>query len=170
MNIKWIGAILIIAGSGGFGFLMAWNYKRELESLRQFVKALEYMESDLEYRLTTLAELSKKTAEILSGSLQRLFLNFSKELDGQVAPNAAFCMKVALNNTPEIPQKTVEFLMALGQNLGLFDLQGQLRGLESVRSSCMSAIMEMEQQRPHRVRSYETLGLCAGAALAILLI
>ena len=170
MNIKWIGAILIIAGSGGFGFLMAWNYKRELESLRQLVRALEYMESDLEYRLTTLSELSKKTAEILTGSLQRLFLNFAKELDGQVAPDAEFCMTVALNNTPELPKRTVEYLTALGQSLGVFDLQGQLRGLESVRSSCMSTITQMEQQRPQRVRSYETLGLCAGAALAILLI
>ncbi|MBQ2785576.1 MAG: stage III sporulation protein AB [Oscillospiraceae bacterium] len=170
MNYKWIGAILIITGSGGFGFLMAWNYKRELESLRQLVKALEYMESDLEYRLTTLSVLSKKTAEILTGSMQRLFFNFAKELDGQMAPDAAYCMTVALNNTPELPKKTVEYLRALGQNLGVFDLQGQLRGLESVRSNCMLAVTQMEQQRPQRVRSYETLGLCAGAALAILLI
>ena len=170
MNIKWIGAILIIAGSGGFGFLMAWNYKRELISLRQLVRALEYMESDLEYRLTTLAVLCKKTSELLSGSLRAVFLNFAQELEGQMAPDAAYCMTVTLNNTPELPKKTAEFLAALGQSLGVFDLQGQLRGLESVRSNCISAITEMEQQRSQRVRSYETLGLCAGAALAILLI
>lgn len=170
MNIKWIGAILIVAGSGGFGFLLAWNYKRELESLRQLVKALEYMESDLEYRLTTLAELSKKTAELLTGSLKRVFLNFARELDGQMAPDAAYCMTAALNNTPELPKKTVEYLAELGQSLGVFDLQGQMRGLESVRSNCMITITEMEKQRPQRIRSYETLGLCTGAALAILLI
>ena len=78
--------------------------------------------------------------------------------------------KAALNNIPELPKKTAQYLGDLGQSLGVFDLQGQLRGLESVRCNCMSAITEREQQRPQRVRSYETLGLCAGAALAILLI
>ena len=170
MNIKWIGAILIIAGSGGFGFLMAWNYKRELATLRRLVSALEYMQSDLEYRLTALSELSKKTAETLNGSLQRLFVNFAKELDNQLAPNAEHCMTVALNNTPDLPRKTVEQLSALGKSLGVFDLQGQLRGLEYVHNSCVSTIAEMERQRQQRIRSYETLGLCAGAALAILLI
>lgn len=170
MNLKWIGAILIIAGSGGFGFLMAWNYKRELASLHKLVRALEYMESDLEYRLSTLAELSKKTADTLSGSLQRLFVNFARELDSQLAPNAEYCMTAALNNTPDLPNKTAQQLSILGQNLGVFDLQGQLRGLEAVRNNCMSTITEMEHQRPQRIRSYETLGLCAGAALAILLI
>ena len=170
MNIKWIGAILIIAGSGGFGFMMAWHYKRELASLQQLARALEYMESDLEYRLTTLSELSKMTAQTVTGSLQSLFLNFSKELDSQLAPNAEYCMTVALNNTPDMPRKTAEHLKVLGQSLGVFDLQGQLRGLKSVHGNCMSELELMEQQRPQRIRSYETLGLCAGAALAILFI
>lgn len=170
MSIKWIGAILIIVGSGGFGFRMAWSYKREIQSLRQLARALEYMVSELEYRLTPLAELCVKTSEILTGSLKTVFLSFARELDGQMAPNAAYCMSVTLNNVPELPKKTAQYFKDLGNCLGVFDLQGQLRGLESVHSACMDDVTQMEQQRTQRVRSYETLALCAGAALAILLI
>lgn len=170
MNIKWIGAILIIVGCGGFGFRMAWNYNRTMASLRQLVRALEYMQSDLEYRLTPLAELCKRTAEQLSGSLKTVYLRFARELESQIAPDAAFCMTAALQGVPDLPKATAEYLELLGKSLGQFDLQGQLRGLESLRDMCSSALAEKDAMRPQRVRSYQTLGLCAGAALAILLI
>lgn len=170
MSIKWIGAVLIIVGCAGVGFRMAWNYKRTLASLRLLVRALEYMQSDLEYRLTPLAELCKRTAEQLSGSIKAVYLAFSRELESQIAPDAAFCMTAALRSVPELPKTAAEYLELLGSSLGQFDLQGQLRGLESLRVRCSSALAEMEAMRPQRIRSYQTLGLCAGAALAILFI
>ncbi len=170
MSIKWIGAILVIAGCGGLGFLMAWNYNRELSALRQLVRALEYMHSELEFRLTPLAELSRKTAELLTGSMKKVCITFAGELDSQIAPDASFCMSAALSQTPELPKKTAEYLKILGQSLGQFDLRGQLRGLESLRGACGTAVEQMEAAKPQRIRSYQTLGLCAGAALAILFI
>ncbi len=168
MSIKWIGAMLIVAGCGGLGFLMSWNYNRELAAVRQLVRALEYMESDLEYRLTPLAELCRKTAVILTGSLKAAYLAFAGELENQIAPDAAFCMGKALHSVPELPKRTAEFLNQLGESLGQFDLPGQLRSLQALRTACTAAAVQMESLRPQRVRSYQTLGLCAGAALAIL--
>ncbi len=170
MNMKWIGAALIIAGCGGLGFLMAWNYNRELAFLRQLMRALEYMQSDLEYRLTPLPELSRKTAVILTGRLQAVFASFAEELESQIAPDAAFCMTAALAKVRDLPKKTTEYLEMLGGLLGQFDLQGQLRGLSSLQECCASCYAQLETSRPQRIRSYQTLGLCAGAALAILFI
>ena len=56
----------------------------------------------------------------------------------------------------------------LGASLGRFDLQGQLQGIESVRAQCRKDLAELEDNRDQRLRSYQTLGLCAGCALAIL--
>ena len=159
---------MIIAGCGGLGFLLAWNYNRELVSLRQLIRALQYMESELEYKLTPLAELCTNTAAELVGNVKAVYQAFAQELENQIAPDAAFCMNAALQNIPDIPRKTAEYLESLGQCLGKFDLEGQLRGLEAVRNDCAATVAQMESMRPQRVRNYQTLGLCAGAALAIL--
>ena len=55
-------------------------------------------------------------------------------------------------------------------SLGKFDLQGQIRGLEGLRGECRRELKMLEAGRASRLREYKTLGLCAGAALAILFI
>ena len=58
----------------------------------------------------------------------------------------------------------------LGTSLGRFDLTGQLNGLEQVRSHCRRELEALAGNRDQRVRGYQTLGICAGAALAILFV
>jgi len=68
------------------------------------------------------------------------------------------------------PPQTAYHLDLLGSSLGRFDLKGQLSGLESVRNTCRKTLEEMNRNRDNRLRSYQTLGLCCGAALVILFI
>jgi len=49
-------------------------------------------------------------------------------------------------------------------------MEGQLKGLESVRQECRRQVETLSYNRDARLRSYQTLGLCAGAALAILFV
>ena len=170
MNLKWMGAVLIIAGCGGFGFLMAWNLSREVSALRRLMGILDYMSCELEYRLTTLPEALRKATVSRDGCVNRVLIFLAEELENQVAPDVTSCMKAALGRTPELPKRTRAMLEELGISLGAFDLPGQLRGLESVRQNCSRLLMELEQNRAQRTRSYQTLGLCAGAALAVLFI
>ena len=41
--IKWIGAVLIVAGCGGMGFIRACAYRTEERMLEELGMALEYM-------------------------------------------------------------------------------------------------------------------------------
>ena len=70
----------------------------------------------------------------------------------------------------ELSRTLKELLLELGRGLGSFDLNGQLRGIEAVRRQAIEALQESVNDRDVRIRSYQTLGLCAGAALAILLL
>lgn len=170
MNLKWIGAILIVAGCGGFGFLMAWNLSREVSALRCLIGILDYMSSELEYRLTPLPQALRKATVSRDGCVNKVLIFLAEEMESQVAPDVISCMSAALSRTPELPKRTRLMLEELGISLGAFDLPGQLRGLESVRQNCSRLLMELEENRAQRTRSYQTLGLCAGAALAVLFI
>ena len=79
-------------------------------------------------------------------------------------------MQAALSSVEDIPKHTREALADMGKTLGRFDLSGQLKGLEQVRASCRAELESLRSNREPQLRSYQTLGLCAGAALAILLV
>lgn len=170
MSFKLIGSILIIAACGGCGFKIAAAHIKEERTLRQLIAALDYMECELQFRLTPLPTLCHQAAAQSSGALQRVFLTLAKELEDQISPDVERCMTAALLQSKDIPRITYEALDTLGKSLGRFDLDGQLKGLEAVRQDCRRNLEELCQNRNVRLRSYQTLGLCAGAAMAILLI
>ena len=170
MNAKWIGAIFVLVSCSGFGFGIAHGYRQRERLLHQLLNALEMMASELEYRLTPLPELSRRAAGDTCGVLRDVFSNLARELDWQAEPDAGSCMRAAIEKCPDLPACLRRPLRLLGQSLGRFDLPGQLQGLEAVQDACRREIARLEQNREARLRSYQTVGLCAGAALVILFV
>ena len=170
MTIKWIGALLVIAGCGGVGFTMAASYKREERCLRALVRALDYMTCELQFRLTPLPELCRAAGKECGGAAGQALTALSSELESQINPDADSCMYAVLSKLDNLPGSTAEALGLLGKSLGRFDLDGQLQGIEQVRAHCRRALGSLEAGRDQRIRGYQTLGVCAGAALAILFV
>lgn len=166
--LKWLGAFLVIGGCGGFGFLMAASHARAEQCLRRLIAALDFMECELQYHLTPLPALCRQAAAESAGVIRELFCALAQELEDQVSPDVKSCMNAAIRKLPELPPQVAEALRELGTSLGRFDLTGQLQGLEAVRATCRRSLEELSRNREVRLRSYQTLGLCAGAALAIL--
>lgn len=170
MSLKLIGSLLIIVACGGFGFKIAATHMKEEKTLRQLISIFDYMECELQYRLTPLPVLCHQVAGENRGMLREVFLRLATELEDQISPNVECCMTVALNQVCDLPKLTFHGLDTLGKTLGRFDLSGQLKGLEAVRQECRLNLEKLSKNQDVRLRSYQTLGLCAGAAIAILLI
>ncbi len=170
MSYKWIGAILIILSCGGFGIGLAASHRREERTLQQLCHALDLMSCELQYRLTPLPELCRQAGKEGEGCIRGVFLRLAEELEAQIAPDVGSCMRSALSDQRDLPLKTVDALILLGNSLGRFDLEGQLKGLEAVRTVCRRELENLSLNRDTRLRSYQTLGFCAGAALVILFI
>ena len=170
MNFKWIGAAMVMIGCGLAGFSMSAAYRREERELRQLAASLDYMVCELQYRRSSLPELCNLVGSERGGCVGRLFRNLGKELESNQSPDIQSCLAAAAATAGQLPRRIREAICLLGSTLGRFDLEGQLTGIESVRGYCRSQIDEMSQGRDARLRSYETLVLCAGAALAILFV
>ena len=168
--IKLLGAALIVAASTSAGFGFAWTVRAKVRQLTALLGALGTMKNEMEYRLTPLPELCRRTAEVTSGRIREVFRHLADELEGQIAPDAGSCMKAALGKASDLPETARAALLELGDTLGRFDLPGQLKGLEGTKAVCIQALEGLSRNRDSRLRGYQTLGLCAGAALAILLI
>lgn len=170
MNIEGIGAVLIVAGCGSCGFYAAAAGNREVKILKGILRAVSFMESELRYNLKPLPVLCAETAGISKGSIREIFENLSKELESQLLPDAASCMASAIEKSHDIPGRARQLLHQMGQTLGRFDLTGQLNELEQLFASCEKELNICTQGQENRLKGYRTLGLCTGAALAILLL
>lgn len=170
MYLKWLGCAFVIAGCAGTGFSMAAAYRKECRCLRQMVNILDYMECELQYRLTPLSELCRQASVHADGNVRKLYRVFADELDKQLSPKAERCMELALKSVPYLPPITVKMAEDLGRSLGVFDLEGQLKSLRTVRQACRNELTRLTDDQQTQLRSYQTLGVCAGAALVILFI
>ena len=168
--LKYVGALLIVASCGFVGLGIARNHKQTLYELEQLMIALDYMQMELQYQKTPLPSLCQKAAEHISGKISRVFQNFSQELDKQVSPNPAICMAATIDNCCENWIEIKPLLLHLGNVLGKFDLEGQKKGLAAVHNEAKAKLDQLTINKENRVRGYQTLGLCAGAAVAILLL
>lgn len=170
MNMKLIGAAMIVATCVSIGIKMVSGFLRQEKQLEQLVQCLNYVKCELQYKLVPLSSLFYQCASIGSGPVSTFFHNLCKELDSQVYPDAGCCVKAALVRSQELSESVVRILTQLGYTLGCFDLDGQMLGIEEALQSCQRELELLRSTKPVRIRNCQTLSLCAGAALVILFI
>ncbi len=168
MIIKIIGAVMIVVGCSSVGFLIASAHRREVKTAQQLILALEYFSCELRCRLTPLPELCRKTANVSTGIIRSVFQQFAEEMDQQICPNTEICMGSVLDRNPGIPPVTKQGFMLLGRSVGKFDIEGQLKDIDTVCAEIKRNLQAYTTNQEVKLRSYQTLGLCAGAAIAIL--
>ena len=170
MIAKMLGSVLILAGCGGFGMMICVAYKREEDMLRQLIHALDFIQCELQFRMTPLPELCSLAGSACSGRISEYFQMLAKELEQQTLPDVRSCAEAVAASTAKLPERVENALEVFSRSLGQFDAQGQIQELEKARNYCHSAMTAMDENRDMRLRSYQTLGICAGAALVILLV
>lgn len=170
MILKLIGAALIFSGCAGLGIAICATHRKTVRYLQQLIAAVNYMECELQYRLTPLPELCSKAAAITGGCLQRFFTALEHELCTQIRPDTQSCFQYALKSVTDMPQDIYRQITELGKTLGHFGLEEQIKGFQQIRLSCEQALETLTKNQDIRLRSYQTLAVCAGAAIVILFI
>ena len=168
--IQWIGAICVVGACGACGFSMAASYTGLQRNLRQLYNGLELMQCQMEYQMTELPELCGILASACTGPVGKFFGALGREMQNGETAEASACVAMTLARDRELPEACRSILSQLGKTLGQLDLSGQLRGLASAQEPCRQELEAVEAEKAGRLRCYRALGLCAGAALAILLL
>jgi hypothetical protein len=73
-----------------------------------------------------------------------------------------------MNHVHDIPQRLRRILDIFSESLGCYDLDGQLLQIAAVRQESILLLEQMQTEGKERIRNDQTLGICAGAGLAIL--
>ena len=170
MPIKWIGAACVLVSCGVFGFSSASTYERTERTMKQLLLAIRFMTCELHSHATALPTLTRSASQYVSGPIRQILATFARILQEQSVPNASIAMENALDEMAFSYVPVRNRLELLGQTLGRFDLESQISGLESVAQILERDLAGFEIDKDIRMRSYRTLGICAGIALVILFI
>ena len=167
--LKLIGVIFVVLGSTGAGVTMAWGARRTLETARQLRVALERMKNEIACHRTALPELM----ELLSretGPLSALFGGMAEQLRLRQEASVYAIVRKSLAAAPALPGEVGRILLDLAPGLGQYDVHCQLYSLDLAAGQAQALIERCQSEQKGRVRSYYTLGVCAGLALAIMLL
>lgn len=168
--MKWIGVIFVIASCTCCGYMMVANDWKEEKRLEQLLHALRWMENELSNRMWPLPALFSQVSNRVEGEVGQLFQLLAFELERQEWMDAGACMDKVLEQFPMELGEIKPILAELGHSLGHFDLPGQLSELASRRRDVETMLESQQDGQKQRHRCYRTLGICAGCALALLLL
>ena len=172
MQLKLIGAVIILITCSAFGFYIAAMRRRETAYLKHMLHALDYMSSELQYHLTPLPQLMRQTAQqCWDKHLRAVFLEFCYQLEDKYYCDFYQCAQTVLGKFKHlIPKRCLSVFYELSRSMGRFDLKGQLNTIMATREYCLNEYNTLSANLSEQLRDYRTLGICAGAALVILFI
>ena len=168
MILKVIGAILVIFGAYFVGHKVSYSKKRTVYLLQQLIVAFEQIVCELRYRKIPLSVVFRRV-DTESDVVNCLFYNLSEELEGQISPDVICCANAAMLQTNQMPDELKTYVVNMGKIMGTFDLDGQIKGLNSLCEECKNTLMHLSENQDVRLRNNRTLVLCAGIAIVILL-
>lgn len=126
---------------------------------------------EIQGSLTPAERLCEQAAEICGGQLRALLEDCAAGIRLHTASDIGGIMSGALISCGQhLPVSCVCHLRELGAILGQYDTDEQIRALQALIDHVDVSIGQLRQGRADRCRSYEVLGVCAGCALAIILL
>lgn len=166
--MKIIGVIFVILSAGSVGFQMAAALRRKSGLLRELEDALRLMRSEIDVYGTPLPQVFAAMAASTDGTLEALFSCIAKDMDANRWVTPSDAVRLALQNVEDDNIGSV--LLPLSKMLGKYDIEAQLQGINSALLQTSQKITDLEQERKLKSKTYRTLGICAGLAVAILLL
>lgn len=171
--LKMLGAACVIFSASAVGFGFSGNVRRQCAQLTALIEALTYLKSEILYRRTPLPQalgmLAEHSADAAVGGL---FAKAAEKLEASctLSVHAAFRAALGMADGLVLSAQTRQALLSLSLSLGQLDLDGQERALELASERLSAQLRLLEQGRSARCRSYATIGICAGMALAVILL
>lgn len=170
MTLRLIGALVICLGSSCLGFSAAGSVKRSAKTLRQLKQALEMMRCEVSYTLTPIARICEIICSSSEGEVRCLFEKLTDVYSRPLPENEDWAKKLTASCLKSIPAQPQDAMTELISSFGRFGAAEQLRLIDLTLEKLCAAAEQQEAEKQQRCRCYQSLGICTGLAVAILVL
>lgn len=166
--MKLAGMIVIITAAGSVGFRISAQLKSKCRLLETLLRLLGMMKQEICVYATPLAQVFGLLATASDGILERVFSATAKEMNRQPWSTPHRAMTQALEHERE--ELLNQVLLPLCMQLGKYDWDAQRLAVEAAEQQTLALLHQLEQERSLKSKTYQTLGICAGLAVSVLLL
>ncbi|MDD3253118.1 MAG: stage III sporulation protein AB [Lachnospiraceae bacterium] len=172
--LKFTGAILIIAGSAGYGYSLAARYGQRLRELEQLRQMIFLLKGQITYASAPLQEAFEVVGDRTEGALSRLFGRVAGRIEAQQGEAFYRIWQEEVAGSEQdglaMEQSDRQVLGELGEHLGFLDKEMQERNLLLYLEQLDLRIGDLRAHKTERCRIYSSLGIMGGLFLTILLV
>jgi len=166
--MKVIGMVFVILAASSVGFSMSSSIRRDRLLLLQLQHALQLLRNEIAFCGTPLPQTFALMAANCTGYLERVFSEVAKQMDKHRWMSPSAVMEQVLSGQRDTVVSDI--LKELAAGLGDYDVQSQLISVRTADERAATSLQRTEQEGSTTARIYETLGICSGLSVAILLI
>ena len=169
--LRLTGAVLLLAASAAMGFGAAGALRRHEQVLERLIRTLEGMGRELTGRLPPLPDLLERASEESEGAVRTFFRLCGESLRRRKERPFGMLWRQALE-AAQLPLEEDELalLADLGDVLGRYDGASQGRALRETAQRLEEKLARAREKNGRMGKVYGTLGVTAGAFLAIVLL
>lgn len=166
--MKILGISFIVLSSGTVGFQMAAMLRKRCALMRELDNLLQLLKNEIGLCGTPLPHAFALLSASADGIWETVFSGIAKEMDKNRWATPYEATETVLSQVHD--RDISELLLPLMKKLGKYDLEAQLQGIETARLQLGMLLRELELERKMKSKTFQTLGICTGLAVAILLI
>ena len=173
MVIKLLGGMLVIGSATVIGYIMASKYAKRPEELRTLQAALQMLESEIAFSMSTLPQAFDRISHSFEHAVGKLFSYTSsliKERTGITAKEAWIKALNACTPILHLEKQDREILMAFGNALGRLDKDSQIKNIHLACTKLSLEEKKAEELKYKYVRMYKSLGVLGGILIVLLLL
>lgn len=169
--LKVCGAVLLLAGTAGFGFLRALAVHRQYEELLYLKKIILMLKGEICYTLSCMSEVFYRLSQRVKEPYKTVFSQFCSELEKSQGNFQEIWRETVINPLRICVGcgRELDKLEELGETMGYLDKEMQVNYLELFLEQLELSIKERGQQVYYEEKLSRTLGILAGIFLVIIL-
>lgn len=154
------------------GLGLARTVRRQQAQTLAFIDAVLRIRHELQYRLTPLPEIFAALGGSRNREIAEFFSRLAALLSSAQTCTVGYACRQALRRTEVlcIPAGVRTALMSLFDTLGKYDLDGNLQALDLALGRLREEARQLQGSAAARCKTYVTLGVCTGLAVAVILI
>ncbi len=171
--MKLAGFLILVAGSGGYGFSIACRVETRLRQLQELCQLLLMIQGEIQYRNAVLEEAFQAIAGRLDGWRSQFLRRLCEKMamaSGETLESLWRQECRRLRKETCLNGKDIQFLEEIGSQIGSLDRKMQVTTLEYFQLRLSHAMEEARQKKEGQCRLYRALGIAGGMLAALVLI
>lgn len=171
--IKIIGCLLILGASTFGGIIYSEGFKKRVKQLNEFERAINQLQSEIEYTYTPLPEALSNVANKSEKPINEVFMKAGKLLALNEVETVYEAFQKCLNDESislNLNKEDTAVILDLSKSLGESDIEGHKKIFSLAISNLKKRISIAETIMNKNAKMYRYLGFSIGAAIVIVLV